>query len=115
MNTARVISSDVVKGFAFEIADLVFIKSWAEAHDFQMLVLLDHGAEGEEYEEVVTFRTTMRPLSRLIMWRNAEAVFVQPLVGRRQQYANVGEALESLLPKQRVVLTDIVATAWPTD
>jgi hypothetical protein len=115
MNTTRTLASDTLKGLAFEIADLVFIRSWADRHDFQMLVRLDHGAEGEEYEEVVTFRTTLRPLSRLIMWRNAEAVFVQPLVGRRQQFANVGEALESLLPKQRVVLSDITATAWPTE
>ena len=113
MNTANSLTSDTLKGLAFDIADLVFIRGWAVFHGFPMLVRLDHGAEGEEYEEVVTFHTSERPLSQLIMWRNAEAVFVQPLVGRRQKFASVGDALESLLPKQRIVLTDITATAWP--
>jgi hypothetical protein len=47
------------------------------------------------------------------MWRNGEAVFVQPLLGRKQEYSSVAEALEYLFPKQREVLTDIVAWTWP--
>jgi hypothetical protein len=29
------------------------------------------------------------------LWRNADAVFVQPLVGVREQYGSVGDALAS--------------------
>ena len=105
----------VPKGLAFEIADLVLVSGWAAFHDFPMSVCLDHGAEDEEYEEVIAFRTEIRPLCRLIMWRNAEAVFIQPLLGKTQRHRSVAEALESLLVKQPVVLTDIVAAAWPVN
>jgi hypothetical protein len=85
------------KGLAFEIADLVLIKGWADCHNFHMSVRLDHGAAvDEEYEEVITFQTEISPLYRLIMWRNAAAVFVQPLVGRGKRYDSVGDALKSL-------------------
>jgi hypothetical protein len=86
------------RGLAFEIDDLLLVRSWAESHDFQMLVHLDHGAAvDEEYEEVITFHTQTSPLYRLILWRNSEAVFVQPLVGRGKRYSSVIAALESLL------------------
>ena len=103
------------KGLAFEIADLVLVKSWAELHDFRMTVRLDHGAAvDEDYEEVVTFRTKTSPLYRSVLWRNEMAVFIQPLVGKVKQYGSVAEALDSLLPKSSVVLTDIVINgAWP--
>jgi hypothetical protein len=46
------------KGLAFEIADLLLAREWAERHNLRMLIRLDHGAAvGEEYEEVITFQT----------------------------------------------------------
>ena len=102
------------KGLAFEIADLVRLRRWADCHAFRMLVCLDYGAAvDEEYEEVIAFQTDVSPLYRLIMWRNATAVFVQPLVGRGKQYGSVADALKSLLPTPHFRLTDITATAWP--
>jgi hypothetical protein len=104
------------KGLAFEISDLVLIRRWADCHDFRMLVRLDHGAlVDEEYEEVIAFETERSPLYRLTMWRTAETVFVQPLVGRGKQYGSVTAALKSLVSKTRFVLTDITVTAWPTE
>jgi hypothetical protein len=103
------------KGLAFEIADLVLVGSWADCNNFRIVVRLDHGdGAGEEYEEVIAFQTEISPLYRLIMWRNAEAVFVQPLVGRMVRYGSVVEALDGLLPTPRFRLTDITATTWPT-
>jgi hypothetical protein len=82
------------KGLAFEIADLLLVRQWAERHDLRMLIRLDHGAAvGEEYEEVVTFHTQTSPLYRYTMWRDATTVFVQPLVGRGKQYRSVAAAL----------------------
>jgi hypothetical protein len=78
-----------------------------------MVVRVDHCAEDEEYEEVIEIHCGTSSASRLIMWRNGEAVFVQPLLGRKQEYSSVAEALEYLFPKQREVLTDIVAWTWP--
>ena len=53
------------KGLAFEIADLILVRQWAERHDLRMLIRLDHGAAvGEEYEEAITFQTQTSPLYR---------------------------------------------------
>jgi hypothetical protein len=101
------------KGLAFDIPDLILANSWAELNDFRMVVRLDHGAEDEEYEEILAFHNDIS-LCNMIMWRNMDAVFVQPLVGKRQRYSSVAEALGSVVPKQPVVLTDISATTWPT-
>jgi hypothetical protein len=87
-------SSRSPKGLSFEIADLALSKGWADHNDFIMVVRLDHAAAvGDEYEEVIAFQTKMSPLYRLIMWRSATAVFVQPLVGVAKQYDSVSEAL----------------------
>jgi hypothetical protein len=102
------------KGLSFEVKDLVLIRDWADLHDVIVAVRIDHGTTGEEYEEVIAFHTRLSPVCLLIMWRNAEAVFLQPLLGERQQYGWVGDALASLRLKHRVILTDITAIAWPT-
>jgi len=101
------------KGLAFAIADLVLASSWAANRDHRMMVRLDHGDTTEEYEEVIEFRSGGSTASRLILWRSADAVFVQPMPGRRRQHASVAEALESLQPMPMARLTDLVATAWP--
>ena len=95
------------KGIAFEIADLVLIRSWAAFHGLGMSVRLDQGAQGEEYEELIAFRAENDPLSGVAIWRNAEAVFVHPPIGRRRQYNSIAEALEDLRPERRIELTDI--------
>jgi hypothetical protein len=106
---------DLPKGLSFEIADLILVRSWADWHGLRAVVQLDHGtAVDEDYEEIIALQTMEPVRCRLIMWRNAEAVFVQPLVGRRKRYGSVAGALKSLLPERRNVLTDIVAAAWPT-
>nr|WP_294524871.1 hypothetical protein [uncultured Rhodopila sp.] len=103
------------KGIAFEIADLVLAQSWAAGQEAGIAIRLDHGAEDEEYEEVIELHTGAGPAPRLILWRNLIEIVVQPLPGRKQSFASMAEALDSLLPKQRAVLTDISAPAWPVD
>jgi hypothetical protein len=114
VDTSESLRFPVPTGLSFEVEDLVLIRKWADLNDVIVAVRLDHGIAGEEYEEVVAFQTRLRPVSRLIMWRSAESVFVQPLVGVRAQYDSVRDALASLRLKQRIFLTDIVATSWPT-
>jgi hypothetical protein len=100
-------------GLAFEIADLVLLQAWAERHRVSMQIRLDHAVQGEEYEEVIAIHTGASNGAQLIIWRNAASVFVQPLVGRRQKFASLSQALDSVLPKQTIKLSDITATAWP--
>jgi hypothetical protein len=80
-----------------------------------MVVRLDHGTEGEEYEEVVAFHAEMGSPCQLIVWRNTRSVFVQPLIGRRRRYGSVTAALGSLALRARTILTDITAPTWPTE
>jgi hypothetical protein len=101
------------KGLAFAIADLVLVQSWAVCTGIPVAVRLDHGAEDEEYEEVIELHTASSSASRLIMWRNLTGVFVQPLLGRRQSFVSVAEALDSFHPAQCAELSDIEAADWP--
>jgi hypothetical protein len=100
-------------GLAFEIADLLLVRSWADLRDCRMSVRLNHGADGEEYEEVIAFEADTSGHCQLIIWRDAVAVFVQPLIGRMRRYGSVAKSLDSLDLKPRIVLTDITATSWP--
>ena len=81
---------------AFDISDLMLLQGWAEFHEVQMVVELDHWVEGEEYEEVVAFYSKDSPLRRWILWRAASDIVVQPLIGRGRRFVSVAEALESL-------------------
>ena len=89
-----------VRGLAFAIADLILIRYWAERHNYRISIRLDHGVfaeeHAEEYEEVIAFLEGPRSHCRLIMWRDAATVFVQPLAGRVREYSSVTEALDSM-------------------
>jgi hypothetical protein len=101
-------------GLAFEISDHMIIRGWADLHNYLAAVRLDHGLADEEYEEVIAFHPGVSRQCRMMMWRNAETVFVQPLVGRLRRYQSVSDALEFMLQTNVVVLTDIAATTWPS-
>jgi hypothetical protein len=103
----------LLKGLSFAVSDLVLLRARSEARSVRMVVRLDHGSEVEEYEEVLAFHSGASRLCRWIMWRDADSVFVQPLIGRRQEYGSAAEAIEALLPKVPSRLTDIHASRWP--
>jgi hypothetical protein len=105
--------SRLLKGLSFAVGDLVLLQARAEARSVRMVVRLDHGSDVEEYEEVLVFHSGASPLCRWIMWRNADSVFVQPLIGRRQEYGSANEAIEALLPMVPTCVTDIDAGRWP--
>ena len=105
--------SRTLKGLSFSVAELTLIKSWSEASALRMVIRLDHGSEAEEFEEVLAFHLGESSVCRWIMWRDAETVFVQPLIGRIQRYDSVAEAFEALAAKQSVVVSDIKAASWP--
>src|SRR5262245_17730498 len=92
------VSPNAPMGLAFEIADLLLLQAWADFHNMNMVVELDHCVEGEEYEEVVAFYARDSRLRRWIIWRAAAAIVVQPLIGRGCRFSSVSEALENLIP-----------------
>jgi hypothetical protein len=83
---------------SFAIADLLLVQNWADRHKFRISIRLDYGVEvGEDFEEVIAFQTSKSPLYRLVMWRDAETVFVQPHIGKKTQHGSVTEALEDAI------------------
>jgi hypothetical protein len=104
----------VLKGLSFEVDDLILIKDRSAANDLRLVVQLDYGSDVEEYEEVLTFYSGTSHQWRCKMWRSANAVFVRAIEGRGRRYETAGRAIEALLRKQRVTLTDITATRWPS-
>ncbi|MGE0226324.1 MAG: hypothetical protein AB7F35_23190 [Acetobacteraceae bacterium] len=113
MYLAEVVLPTLPKGLSFEVSHHLLMQAWAEGNGLRLEIRQDHGAGQEEYEEVVAVYDDDSSLCRCLIWRDAESVFVQPLVGRTQRHASVPEALESLLPESPVVVDDIVATYWP--
>jgi hypothetical protein len=97
------------KGLAFAVDDLLRMKAWADRQGIRMVIRLDHCADDEEYEEVVAFHTDARSACFLLIWRNAEAVVVQPSAGRPLAYRSVSHVLESLVAGQDAEATDMVA------
>src|ERR1700734_963193 len=90
-------SPESPKGLAFELADLVLVGSWAERYDLRAVISFDNGAAVDEnYEEAIVLRIQSSPFCRLILWRDAEAAYVQPLIGKIRRYDSVAAALESL-------------------
>lgn len=85
----------VLCGLSFSTADLTLASAWAEMRDLQLAIRLDHGTEAEEYEEVLAFSKRGTQVCSWIMWCNAEAVFLQPLIGRTRQYRTVADALDA--------------------
>jgi hypothetical protein len=92
------LSPNAPTGLAFEIADLMLLQGWADFHDVQMTVELDHCVEGDEYEEVIAFYAKDSQLRRWILWRSSGEIIVQPLIGRSRRFVSVADALESLIP-----------------
>ena len=106
------ISTADPRGVSFSIADLILVGCWSEACGLHMVVRLDHESESEEYEEVLAFHQEMGGACRWMIWRDEEAVFMQPLLGRTRRYGCVAEAIEALTPRQAVVVTDIMGSHW---
>jgi hypothetical protein len=102
-----------LRGFSFDIADLVLFKAWSEARNLHMTIRLDHGLDGEEYEEVLAFSRGDSPLTRWIMWRDETVMYVQPIIGRTLCFDSAAQIMEALTPKTRIRVTDIKASNWP--
>jgi hypothetical protein len=103
----------VLKGLSFDIPDLILIHDRSMANDLRMVVQLDYSSDVEEYEEVLAFYSGTNPQWRWMMWRNASAVFVRSIDARSRRYRSAAQAIEALVRKEQVVLTDIEATHWP--
>jgi hypothetical protein len=100
--------TDSPTGLAFPISDLLLLRGWADRYDIIMTIELDHRVDGEDCEELIAFRTDVNSSSFLLIWRDAEAIFVQPLVGRKLRFTSVSHLLERLVFAQPAGVTDAI-------
>lgn len=85
-------------GLSFELADLLLAQAWSEFHELRMTVELDYYTDGDEFEEVLEFFTPNSIFRRWMLWRAADGIVVQHMVGRSLHFHTVAEALEHLIP-----------------
>jgi hypothetical protein len=83
-------------GVAFEIADLVLLKSLADLYGMRMVIELDQSVDGREYEEIVAVYSKDSGRRRWSLWRSPEGVVVQPIIGRSVRFSTVTDAAEAL-------------------
>lgn len=92
-----------------ELLTFARIKGWAHLRNIRMVIRLDHGTVGEEYEEVIAFPPEMSSTCPAMMWRTARVVFVQPRIGSTRRYGSVAKALAGQTPMPGTRLTEITA------
>jgi hypothetical protein len=90
-----------LNGLAFEVDDLLAIQAWAKRNRIRMDIRLDHGVGDEQYEEFIAFHSDATPCF-LLLWRDENVVFAQPMPGRRLRFPSVFAALSRLHVKQGV-------------
>ena len=64
-----------------------------------MTVLVDHGSDVEEYEEVLVFYFGTCPSCRWMMRRSASAILMRSADGRIRRYRTAALAIEALVRK----------------
>jgi hypothetical protein len=84
-----------LKGLSFDPSDLLAIHIWAERNELRMVVRLDHGLDDEEYEEVIALHAGAE-VCLMLLWRDENVLFAQPLPGRAWRFSSVAEALSRL-------------------
>ena len=88
------------RGLSFDIADLLLVRAWADFHELRMEVELDFTAEGDEFEEIIGLFSPATGFRRWMIWRSADGIVAQPMVGRPRAFQAVADALETLIPAQ---------------
>jgi hypothetical protein len=105
-------------GLAFAIEDLSDIRRWAEAHQFTMLVVLDHVVNGLEFEEMVVLSVADQRERRVFLWRTFGTVFAQVARAKPRGFTTVPQALNFLSPPPPTARKTLLARwrdAWRAD
>ncbi|HET8995924.1 MAG TPA: hypothetical protein VFN42_04590 [Acetobacteraceae bacterium] len=100
-------------GLAFDIAELLLAQAFAASCGSRLVVETNHHAGNDEFEEVLALYAADRRACRCLIWRSEAAVVVQPMPGRPQRFASLGEALDWLAPEGRVAVTDLTLGTNP--
>lgn len=100
MHMFRASSKNRVEGIAFTIPELLLVTAWAEFHNLRLSIELDWHVDQTEYEEVITLGLPGRIGSHCLLWRSADSIVLQPMVGRARRFTNISDALDAICPEQ---------------
>ena len=87
-------------GLAFEIADLVMLRGWAEFHSMRLAIELEVCAENEEYEELLALYEQNCAFRRWMLWRSCDGIIVQPANGRTKLFDTMADVVDTLIPSR---------------
>jgi hypothetical protein len=98
---------------AFDVADLLIARGWADFHDLAMTVRLDSGHGPVRPEETLAFTPAGADAPLWLMWRERDTVVVQPAAGHPMRFGRLADALGDLIPEAPPALTDLHPTeSW---
>jgi hypothetical protein len=96
---------------AFKIPDLMLLGAWSEFHDMRMAIDLAHCMDGAERDEVIVL-SEQRSSLHWMLWRSADGIVVQPMLGMECQFDTISDALESVRSTEPEELTNIHSGQW---
>lgn len=100
MHTFRAPQKHRVEGLAFTIPELMLATAWAEYQNMRLSIELDWHVDQVEYEEVIMLGLPGRVGSHCLLWRAADSIVLQPMVGRAQRFPTISLALDAICPEQ---------------
>ena len=85
-------------GLSFDVSDLLILQAWSDFHALRMTIELDVCAGGDEYEEIIGLYDKDCAFRRWTVWRSADAIVVQPAMGRKRLFDAMTDVLDMLIP-----------------
>lgn len=85
-------------GIAFTVPELLMLTAWAEFHGLRLVIELDHCIDGAEYEEVAALYSADSQLRQWTLWRAADAIVAEPMVGAGFREPCISDVLQRVMP-----------------
>ncbi len=98
MPSSSVSVRTVAYGLAFQVEDLVEVRSWAEQRHLRLTIALDRTLDGAEFEELLILAPAHAQRSTLTLWRTKDGYFAQAPQGTPHCFDTVHELLGQLRP-----------------
>lgn len=111
MKTAIQEPIHLTTGAAFDLADLMPLRAWAEFHGLRMDVDLGHCLDGAACDEIVVLAERHSPL-RWMLWRSVSGIVLQPMLGHGREFASMSDVLTALHPAETEELQDLRIDHW---
>ena len=96
---------------AFKVPGLMLLGAWCEFRGMRMAIDLAHCMDGAERDEIIVL-SEQRSSLHWMLWRSADGIVVQPMLGMERQLHTISDALESVHSTEPEELTNIHSGQW---